>query len=112
MSMNRVHYGRKKWRTRWPWKWLFPLRVDDRFCPKCGLPYHNGPVPKELAAALKRNTAAKRTWDNFSPSHRREYIEWITQAKQAETRARRLATALEWMAEGKARNWKYMRNSG
>jgi uncharacterized protein YdeI (YjbR/CyaY-like superfamily) len=45
----------------------------------------------------------------LSPSHRRDYIEWITEAKQAETRARRLAQAIEWLAEGKSRNWKYER---
>lgn len=70
------------------------------------------PVPADLRSALKKNKKAQAAFDAFPPSHRREYIEWITQAKQAETRARRLATALEWMAEGKARNWKYMRNSG
>ena len=67
------------------------------------------PVPGELAAALRRNTAAKKTWDNFSPSHRREYIEWITEAKTDATREKRLATTLEQLAEGKSRNWKYER---
>jgi uncharacterized protein YdeI (YjbR/CyaY-like superfamily) len=69
------------------------------------------PVPKELTAALKRNTAAKKTWDKFSPSHRREYIEWITEAKTDATREKRLATTLEQLAEGKSRNWKYERKS-
>lgn len=45
----------------------------------------------------------------FSPSHRREYIEWISEAKGADTRKRRLQTTIEWMAEGKPQNWKYMR---
>lgn len=67
------------------------------------------PVPADLRAALKKNKKAQAAFDAFPPSHRREYIEWITDAKQAETRARRLATALEWMALGKPRNWKYMR---
>lgn len=67
------------------------------------------PVPKGLAAALKRNLAAKKTWDNFSPSHRREYIEWITEAKTDATREKRLATTLEQLAEGRSRNWKYER---
>ena len=66
-------------------------------------------VPADLAAALKKNARARRTFENFSPSHRREYIEWITEAKQAETRSRRLAQAIEWLAEGKSRNWKYER---
>ena len=56
--MYRVRYGRKKWRTRWPWTRLFPLRVDDRFCPKCGLPYHNGPLPKEVTQFTEGNVGA------------------------------------------------------
>ena len=66
-------------------------------------------VPDDLAAALKKNKKAKTTFDGFPPSHRREYIEWITEAKQEATRAKRLAQAIEWMAEGKPRNWKYMK---
>jgi uncharacterized protein YdeI (YjbR/CyaY-like superfamily) len=66
-------------------------------------------VPDELAAALKRNKKALATFEGFSPSHRREYIEWITDAKGEDTRKRRLETAIEWMAEGKPRNWKYMK---
>jgi uncharacterized protein YdeI (YjbR/CyaY-like superfamily) len=65
-------------------------------------------VPDDLAKALKGNVAAKVTFDKFSPSHKREYIEWITEAKTEATRTKRLQTALEWMAEGKPRNWKYM----
>ena len=66
-------------------------------------------VPDDLAAALamKKHAKANATFDAFAPSHRREYIEWITQAKREDTRARRLAQTLEWLAEGKARNWKY-----
>jgi uncharacterized protein YdeI (YjbR/CyaY-like superfamily) len=64
-------------------------------------------TPADLAAALKKNRKAAATWDGFAPSHRREYAEWITGAKQAATRERRLKQAVEWMAEGKARNWKY-----
>jgi uncharacterized protein YdeI (YjbR/CyaY-like superfamily) len=66
------------------------------------------PVPADLAAALKTNKAAAATFEKFPPSHRREYIEWITEAKREETRAKRVATTLEWLAEGKQRNWKYM----
>jgi len=65
-------------------------------------------TPAELGTALKRNAKARATWEGFSPSHRREYVEWITEAKRPETRQQRLATTLEWLAEGKARNWKYM----
>ena len=64
-------------------------------------------VPADLAAALKKNPPAAAAFDKFSPSHRREYIEWITEAKREETRAKRLATTLEWLAEGKSRHWKY-----
>jgi hypothetical protein len=67
-------------------------------------------TPKDLSEALKKNTKAAAAFNAFSPSHRREYIEWITEAKTAPTRAKRLATTLEWLAEGKARNWKYMRS--
>jgi uncharacterized protein YdeI (YjbR/CyaY-like superfamily) len=65
-------------------------------------------VPDDLAAALKTNKAAHSTFENFSPSHKREYIEWLTEAKTEATRTKRLNTAIEWMAEGKPRNWKYM----
>lgn len=65
-------------------------------------------VPADLQAALVRNKAARTTFEDFSPSHRREYIEWITEAKREETRKKRLVQAIAWLAEGKARNWKYM----
>lgn len=65
------------------------------------------PVPNDLAAALKKNKRAQAQFDNFSPSHRKEYIAWINEAKTAPTRNKRLATTLEWLAEGKSRNWKY-----
>jgi uncharacterized protein YdeI (YjbR/CyaY-like superfamily) len=64
-------------------------------------------VPEDLAVALKRNKRASATFEAFSPSHRREYIEWIIEAKRDETRSKRLAQTLEWLAQGKARNWKY-----
>jgi len=65
-------------------------------------------IPPSLASALKRNKKAQRTFENFSPSHKREYIEWITEAKREETRAKRLETTVTWLEEGKPRNWKYM----
>jgi uncharacterized protein YdeI (YjbR/CyaY-like superfamily) len=65
------------------------------------------PVPADLTAALGKNKKARATFDAFSPSHRREYLEWITEAKSGDTRKRRLDQALKWMAEGKSRNWKY-----
>lgn len=64
-------------------------------------------VPPWLAAALERDPKARATFDAFPPSHRREYVEWLVEAKTEATREKRLATALEWLAEGKARNWKY-----
>jgi uncharacterized protein YdeI (YjbR/CyaY-like superfamily) len=67
-------------------------------------------VPADLSAALRRNAKARTTFEEFSPSHRREYIEWITEAKREETRKKRLATTLEWLAEGKPHNWKYKRS--
>ena len=65
-------------------------------------------VPDDLTSALAANKAARAAFDKFPPSHRREYVDWITEAKTEATRARRLETAVEWMAEGKPRNWKYM----
>ena len=65
-------------------------------------------VPADLAAAVKKNKKAQATFDQFSPSHRREYIEWVTEAKTDATRANRLQQTVEWLAEGKPRNWKYM----
>lgn len=66
-------------------------------------------VPDDLARALKKNAKARATFERFSPSQRREYIDWIVEAKREETRQRRLETAIEWLAEGKQRNWKYMK---
>jgi uncharacterized protein YdeI (YjbR/CyaY-like superfamily) len=77
-------------------------RVPKRAAPK---PQR---VPADLAAALNTSRKAHATFNAFSPSHKREYIEWIREAKRPETRARRLQTAIEWLAEGKSRNWKYM----
>jgi len=64
-------------------------------------------TPPDLAAALKRNSKARATYDDLSPSHKREYVDWITEAKAKETRVRRLQSAVAWMAQGKTRNWKY-----
>ena len=64
-------------------------------------------APDDLVAALRKNKAAQATYEAFPPSCKREYVEWITEAKREETRAKRLAQAVEWMAEGKRRNWKY-----
>jgi uncharacterized protein YdeI (YjbR/CyaY-like superfamily) len=66
-------------------------------------------TPEDFSAALAGNSAAAQTWEGLAPSHRYEYLEWITEAKRPETRARRIGQALEWLAEGKRRNWKYER---
>ena len=66
-------------------------------------------MPPDLSASFKKNRKALLGFEALSPSHRREYLEWITEAKAEATRARRLAQAIEWMAEGKSRNWKYER---
>lgn len=65
--------------------------------------------PADLLAALSKNKKAKSTFDNFPPGQQREYVSWVLDAKQAETRAKRISTAIEWMADGKVRNWKYAR---
>jgi hypothetical protein len=65
--------------------------------------------PAYFLAALKRDKAASATYQAFSPSQKREYVDWITEAKTEATRESRLATALEWMAEGKHRLWKYQK---
>jgi uncharacterized protein YdeI (YjbR/CyaY-like superfamily) len=65
-------------------------------------------VHPDLERALDRNRKAKATFDAFPPSHRREYLEWVAEAKKDDTRARRVEQAVKWMAEGKPRNWKYM----
>ena len=83
--------------------------VKRRRLEKPALPKPALPVPVDLAAALRTNKNAQANFDNFSPSHRREYIEWITEAKREATRESRLATTLEWLAEGKSRHWKHQR---
>jgi uncharacterized protein YdeI (YjbR/CyaY-like superfamily) len=68
------------------------------------------PLPElhpDFAAALEKAPKAKAAMDGFPPSCRREYLEWIAEAKQDATRQKRIATAIEWLAEGKRRNWKY-----
>jgi uncharacterized protein YdeI (YjbR/CyaY-like superfamily) len=64
-------------------------------------------VPNDLVAALKANDKAKSTFEEFSYSHKKEYVEWLTEAKREETRKKRLETAIQWLAKGKSRNWKY-----
>ncbi|MBA2920979.1 hypothetical protein GON01_03305 [Sphingomonas sp. MAH-20] len=64
-------------------------------------------IPDDLRAALAANPGAQAAYDGFPPGQQREYLEWVTEARRPETRAKRVARAVEWMAEGKRRNWKY-----
>jgi uncharacterized protein YdeI (YjbR/CyaY-like superfamily) len=65
-------------------------------------------VPADLKAALTKNSKAKETFENFSYSHKKEYVDWITDAKREETRQKRLKTTIQWLSEGKPQNWRYM----
>lgn len=67
------------------------------------------PIPEELVAALRKNKAAKETFNGFSYSHRKEYIEWINEAKTLPTKEKRVQQTVEWLIEGKSRNWKYQK---
>ena len=64
-------------------------------------------APPEFTAALKKNKASAKVFAAFSPACQREYIDWIAEAKRPETRDKRVTQAVEWIAEGKQRNWKY-----
>jgi uncharacterized protein YdeI (YjbR/CyaY-like superfamily) len=65
-------------------------------------------VPSDLKAALAKNVKARKTFENFSYSHKKEYVDWIASAKRDETRQRRLKTAIQWLAKGKPQNWRYL----
>jgi len=82
------------------------VKVERKKTPKAELV-----VPDDLAAALgqRKHAKARAAFDAFSPSHRREYVEWIAEAKTDATRQKRLAQTLEQLAEGKSRHWKYQR---
>lgn len=64
-------------------------------------------APEDFLSLLNKNKEASEYFAKFSPSKKKEYIEWVTDAKTETTRAKRMATAVEWIAEGKSRNWKY-----
>jgi uncharacterized protein YdeI (YjbR/CyaY-like superfamily) len=64
-------------------------------------------APPYLVAALRTNAKARATFAKLTPGRQREYVDWLVEAKQAATRARRLALAIEWLADGKQRHWKY-----
>jgi len=92
LAMGRIERGEKE-----PWR-------QDPPKPKAEIA-----VPQDFGAALAANPAAAQYFDALAPSHRYEYLQWITEAKRDETRAKRIGQALEWLAEGKRRNWKYER---
>lgn len=66
-------------------------------------------IPDYFTNALKKNKKAFEVFNNFSHSHKKEYVEWITEAKTEKTRNKRITTAIEWITESKSRNWKYMK---
>src|ERR1051326_3969483 len=84
-------------------------RLNDEGIQKPSKPKPQGPrelvIPTELTEALKKNKKAAATFDAFSYSHKKEYVEWITEAKREETKRQRLATTVAWLTEGKSRNW-------
>jgi uncharacterized protein YdeI (YjbR/CyaY-like superfamily) len=66
-------------------------------------------IPDYFINFLSGHPKAMETFYNFSPSHKKEYVQWITEAKTEATRISRMEQAVEWMNEGKSRNWKYRR---
>jgi len=64
-------------------------------------------IPTDLAVALNKNKKARSTFENFSYSHKKEYLDWIAEAKREETRSKRIKTTIQWLAQGKSRNWNY-----
>jgi uncharacterized protein YdeI (YjbR/CyaY-like superfamily) len=86
-------------------------RLNEEGIQKRSKPKPKGPreltIPVELSAALKKNKKASAAFDAFSYSHKKEYVDWITEAKREETKSQRLATTVAWLAEGKPRHWKY-----
>lgn len=92
-------------RARAAWAAAIDAKTNAAPAPK---PKREAPdVPDDLAEALRAHAGARKTFDGFTPSQQREYVEWIVEARRAATRASRIAQAAEWIAEGKTRNWKY-----
>ena len=87
--------------------WKAALVLDDPAAGEGMGSFGKLTMPADFAQALKKNKAAQRTFEAFSPSHKREYLEWVTEAKTDATRQKRMSTAIEWLANGKTRNWKY-----
>jgi uncharacterized protein YdeI (YjbR/CyaY-like superfamily) len=72
-----------------------------------GVPTPPIEVPEAFSTALKAHMEAAKVFASFSPSNQREYTEWIAEAKRESTRQQRIETAIQWLAEGKQRHWKY-----
>jgi uncharacterized protein YdeI (YjbR/CyaY-like superfamily) len=89
------------------------MRLNDEGVKRPTLQKARNPIvvkpPAYFMTALRKNKRALTTFEGFAPSHKRDYVEWVVEAKTDATRERRLRTAIEWMAEGKRRNWKYER---
>ncbi|HCN38118.1 MAG TPA: hypothetical protein DIS94_10460 [Bacteroidetes bacterium] len=96
-------------------KWIkeaIELNEKNIKLPKSVSPKHEKieyEMPDEFRKLLNRNKTAKETFEKFSPSHKREYLEWICEAKTEETKIKRMDKSIEWLTEGKSRNWKYQR---
>jgi|SRR3990172_2362723 len=87
------------------------LNREEIKLPARSMPAEKKPlkVPGYFKSALGKNKKASKTFDTFSYSNKKDYVEWVTEAKTDETRNKRLATAIQWMSEGKIRNWKFVR---
>ena len=86
------------------------LNEDDvKLVPRKVVPDKKLTVPTYFLKAVKSNSAAFATFENFSYTNKKEYVEWVEDAKTDATRQKRLDTAIDWMAEGKIRNWKYVK---
>ena len=85
------------------------IKVPARAKPKVAKPVR---IPVYFMSTLRENKKALAAFKEFSPSQKREYVEWLAEAKSEDTRSRRLATAVEWISEGKIRNWKYATSRG
>ena len=87
----------------------FQQSAKDVQSPKTSMPKPKAALdtPEDLAKVLDDTPGARDVFDNFTDAQRRDYIEWVTSAKREATREKRVATAAEWISEGKRRNWKY-----
>ena len=81
---------------------------DKASAPPAPKPKREAPaLPDDFAAALRAQSGARKRFDGFTASQQHEYVDWIVEARREATRASRIAQAVEWIADGKTRNWKY-----